>query len=461
MTFLRSQTGLVFLTLGVLLGLIIIRILSPGFVLGTDTFDHPYRQFIAALMGAGFIWLGIVIWLRRIGAPSQNIFYSLVAIGIIARLLFLGSTPIYEDDWNRYLWDGMVTVEGHNPYQYPPDVFFKVKLDAPQHMRDLQALSAGVGNGITTKINNAYLTTIYPPVAMAVFAVAAKIDPANLDVLRLLYFVIEGLGFLLLLKALQAYERASYWALLYWLNPLLIYSIYNVAHMDVILFPIMVGALIAVKTRPFWAGILLGVAGAVKFWPLLLGPVLLRHYRHRPRIFIGAGVLSGIICLLLILPMLLSINANSGLVAYSSEWQRSSFIYPYLKIIFSPIAEVAPRLVVAVVLTALSFYLAFKRNVNRLYLPAALMGLSLTLYLLSPTGYPWYLLWILPFYPFLPLYGVGLLTVMVGLYYIRYAMGERGSYDIYSQFLVPLQFGLPILVIALEMKALHRTRGGL
>jgi len=50
-TFLRSQTGLVFLALGVLLGLIIIRILSPGFVLGTDTFDHPYRQFIAALMG--------------------------------------------------------------------------------------------------------------------------------------------------------------------------------------------------------------------------------------------------------------------------------------------------------------------------------------------------------------------------------------------------------------------------
>jgi len=158
--------------------------------------------------------------------------------------------------------------------------------------------------------------------------------------------------------------------------------------------------------------------------------------------------------------MLLSINANSGLVAYSSEWQRSSFIYPYLKIIFSPIAEVAPRLVVAVVLTALSFYLAFKRNVNRLYLPAALMGLSLTLYLLSPTGYPWYLLWILPFYPFLPLYGVGLLTVMVGLYYIRYAMGERGSYDIYSQFLVPLQFGLPILVIALEMKALRIKAAG-
>ena len=77
-----------------------------------------------------------------------------------------------------------------------------------------------------------------------------------------------------------------------------------------------------------------------------------------------------------------------------------------------------------------------------------MMLIPLCLFIISPTGYPWYIIWFLPFLPFLPLYGAGLLTLTVALYYLRYAMSERDSYEIYSNVLVPLQFGLPILVLS-------------
>ena len=70
---------------------------------------------------------------------------------------------------------------------------------------------------------------------------------------------------------------------------------------------------------------------------------------------------------------------------------------------------------------------------------------------LSPTGYPWYLYWILIFLPFVPSYGLTLLSALVALYYVRYGMGERELYHIYENVLVPLQFGIPLLVISYEL----------
>ncbi len=438
------------LAIAIAVGLLVIRWLSVGFVLGTDTFEHPYIEFVVALMGAGLFWLGLVACFRRYGLPSETVFFILFGIGLFGRIIFLGSTPIYEDDWNRYLWDGMVTAEGYNPYEYPPDVFLRVSPQAPQDIRDLQALSAGPGQGITTRINNPWLTTIYPPIAMAVFTVSSVIVPANLDALRILYLVIDGIGLFLLIKALQAFGRHPYWSLLYWLNPLIIYSVYNVAHMDIIMFPFLMASLVVIKTRPYWSAIFIGLAGAVKFWPLLLAPVLLRHYRSRPLIYVTAGALSGLVCLVLVLPMLLSLHENSGLVAYSNSWVRSSFIYPYLNSLLSVFGEQAARIVIAVFLAGLSFYLSLKPRIDVENVPALLMCLSLCLYLISPTGYPWYLLWVMPFFAFLPLYGLGLLTLMVGLYYVRYALAEREIYDVYTNILVPIQFGIPMIVLGFE-----------
>jgi len=327
----KSSTAIIF-GVAVLIGaaFLFVRVISIKFVLGTDTFSHPYKSFVAGLIIAGVAWILLIPLFKRLPHLTKGAFWGLVVFGVMFRVLFIGSTPIYEDDWNRYLWDGAVTIEGHNPYKHPPEVTFIVRQDAPQDIKDLQALSGRHG-GFTTRINNPHLTTIYPPVAMAVFVVSAKIKPFDLNVLRGVYIVIDALSLWLLIKALSLYGRNTFWALLYWLNPMLIYSVYNAAHMDIILVPFLLSALILVKTRPLWAGIALGFAAAVKFWPLILGPALLRHYRTRYVTFVIGGALAGITALFLTLPMLFTLSDNSGLSVYSAEWQRSNFLFGYIE----------------------------------------------------------------------------------------------------------------------------------
>ena len=439
--------------------LLYVRFISVGFVLGTDTFSHPYKSFVAAIILAGLAWMCLIPIFKRWNVSKGKHLWALVFLGIILRALFFESTPIYEDDWNRYLWDGAVTMQGTNPYEYSPEDTFAVKFDAPEGLKELQVLSVENGN-FTTSINNPHLTTIYPPVAMGVFTLAAIIKPFSLDALRGLYLAIELGTLWLLFKTLSAYGREPIWALLYWLNPMLIYSVYNAGHMDILLVPFLIGALYLVKKHPLWASLALGLAAAVKIWPLILGPVLLRGHRKSMPVFMGGGLIMGLTALILLAPMLLSLDENSGLQAYAGGWQRSSFVFGYLESGLSFVGENAghlARLAVAGSLTVLALWLAFKTAADDKVLPTYLMIIPLCLFLLSPTGYPWYVIWFLPFLPFLPLYGAALLTVMVSLYYTRYAMGERDLYDVYTSYVIPLQFGLPIIILLWELYKTRKT----
>jgi len=194
--------------------LIYIRVLAGDFVLGTTTVEHPYIQFSAALIFAGLIALLMIPVLKSSALTKRNLFL-LMGVGLLYRALFMGSVPIYEDDWNRYLWDGLVTVEGSNPYDYSPvEIIEGAQSDNPE-VQDLHRLSNRdlyEGRNITRRINHPRLRTIYPPVAQAVFTIAAYIGPLNLDVLRSVYLLVECLTFFLLIKTLQAYGRDAKWA---------------------------------------------------------------------------------------------------------------------------------------------------------------------------------------------------------------------------------------------------------
>ena len=448
------------------LSLIFIRFLSPQFVLGTTTFDHPYIEFAAALMGAGFIWIGLISLLKRMTLTSLHL-YTLLALALLYRMLFIGSVAIYEDDWNRYLWDGAVITKGINPYSYSPNEVLQANPESNEALKRLN-IFAQRHDYFPKKINHPYLRTIYPPVAQAIFAIAAMIKPLDLDVLRVIFIAIDGLVFFLLIKALTLYGRDPKWALLYAFNPLLIYAGFNVAHMDILLLPFLLLALIWVKDgrAPFKAGLALSCAAAVKLWPLILAPILFRHWRRQPVFYIIIAAFIALSSLVLNLPLLLSIGEQSGLSAYAQQWQRSSFLFPLMTEFISHIATEPARIArifVALSLTGLSLYMGFLRPIKDKTLPLACLILTAVLLFLSPTGYPWYLYWFFIFIPFIPSYGLGLLSVLVGLYYVRYALGERNIYHIYTDYLVPLQFALPLIIIGFEglrfWRRSHRLKG--
>jgi len=76
--------------------------------------------------------------------------------------MFFSSVPVYEDDWNRYLWDGVVITQGHSPYKYSPHEILQNQI--PQETQNLYDISKA-NDHFLRRINNQALTTIYPPIA--------------------------------------------------------------------------------------------------------------------------------------------------------------------------------------------------------------------------------------------------------------------------------------------------------
>ena len=62
------------------------------------------------------------------------------------------------------------------------------------------------------------------------------------------------------------------------------------------------------------------------------------------------------------------------------------------------------------------------------------------LFLLSPTQFPWYFLWMLPFLSILPRPSLLLLTPLLSLYYIRYYFQAKGMVHVHDNGIVWLEF---------------------
>lgn len=446
--------------------LLYVRFISPEFARGTSATDHPYIGFVFALMIAGGIWISFIPLLKRrlVRAAPRRLLLIIFALALTFRALFFGSTPIYEDDWNRYLWDGYVTTQSINPYIYSPDDVLAASPEGAEDLARLSRLSRNNGD-YAALVNSGEFTTIYPPAAMAVFTLAALIDPLNLDVLRVLLWLSEALTLFLMVKALTIFGRSPIWMALYAFNPLVIYAGMNAAHMDVLLLPLLLTCLITIKARPYLAAIALSFAAAVKIWPLLLAPILFRSWLRHPRTYISAAALVAALSFLLLLPLLLALGEASGTTAYASSWQRSTYLFPLIDQAIGLMTghwSTAARLLIAAACIGLSLWLGFKpvlggKSKAELLrgLPVHLLLLTFVFFTLSPTGFPWYLIWLLAFFPFAPYYSVAAFTVLLPLYYVRYVLGTKGIYLIYTDWLVPLQFGVPIGLFMLELTRGH------
>ncbi len=433
--------------------LLAIRAIAYDFRPGTNTFLHPYKLFAGLLIFAGLIWAWFIPILNHLDPKRITTRFLWVCLGVslFYRALFFGSHTIYEDDWNRYLWDGYMVSQGQNPFTYSPN---DILTDRTHPDSEVLREVSTTNDHFLHKINNPHLSTIYPPVAQGAFGIAAAADPFNLDALRMVFLLSEILTLFLLVKTLPLYGRSRHWVLLYAFCPLLIYSGFNAAHMDILLPPLIVGALWAVKKRAFLAGILLVGAAAVKMWPLILAPALFREWRKTPLIYIGVAAFVAALSALAFWPMYQALGDTSGLQAYARGWERSSFIFPHLQnSVFGAVenpAQIA-RYIVAGFVTLVAIAVGFwPGRDSPTSIPARALLVTLTLFFLSPTGFPWYVIWALPFLPFVPLYGVASLCMLVPLYYARYALGEREIYHIYTNWLIPLQFGLPLLILTFE-----------
>src|SRR5437867_8427862 len=93
--------------------------LSHAFVYGQGYRQRPILAFVGLYAGAFVLYLLALRGLPRL--PRQRLDVLLIlGCAMLFRVVLLFSTPIQEDDFYRYLWDGQMVAHGLNPYSVAP-----------------------------------------------------------------------------------------------------------------------------------------------------------------------------------------------------------------------------------------------------------------------------------------------------------------------------------------------------
>lgn len=412
---------------------------SPEFDYAVPLSDKPSLLLAGGLMVAGLLYallIPLAEQTERCGlGQGRSVLAVIVVGGLAMRLTAFGSIPALEDDWYRYLWDGAVTAHGYNPFAVSPD-----DAQGNDHAGGLQTVAEQSGV-IIERINHSDLKTIYPPLAQAVFALAHLIAPWNLEAWRLVCLLAECLTLTLLLLLLARSGRTQVWAALYWWNPIVIKELANTAHMEAVLMPAVVAAvLLAITGRRILATGLLGIAAAVKLWPLILAPIVLRPLWGDSRRLVAAlGLLAILLCAAALPPLLGGLDETSGFRAYATYWQTNSAAFPVIHDVVSWILApcgLSPetvarsaRGVVAAVLLSIVFVLAWPPVRSTRDETWRLTVAVTALLLLSPAQFPWYLVWVLPFACLHPWRGFVAATIFMPLYYVSFHYLAADRYE--------------------------------
>jgi hypothetical protein len=432
--------------------------LSPRFAYGSTALERPVVQLVALGVAAGGIYLALPWVIRATARPVRALPIWIFAIGLLMRLAMLPSTPILEDDFHRYLWDGAVVSRGLNPYTHAPSD--ATSGNAPA---DLVGL-AGEAGSIAERINHPQLRTIYPPVTQAAFALAHRLEPWSLTAWRTTLLASDLLTVALLAALLRALDRSPLWAALYWWNPLVVKELFNSAHTEALLLPFLLGALLlAIRARPVLAAASLALATGVKLWPVLLLPALLKFAPADRRRLRSAGVFVLLVALLALPILQAGLDQSAGFVAYARAWELNDALFRLitwlahhaLVLLGGPEyqANSLARILVAALLVFLSLRLNRESAADGAELCRRSLVVVAVLFLVLPTQFPWYYVWLVPFLAVFPCYSLLLLTALLPLYYLRYYLDARGQVEWFDYGIVWIEYAPVWLLLAYEWRS--------
>jgi len=161
----------------------------------------------------------ILFFPRRLNFRAGSMVILILAV--VCRLPLLSHPS--SDDVNRYLWEGRLLAEGFSPYRHPPQSDHDPVVD---YLRDKT-------DPIWAGINHPRMTAIYPPLTLGGLALLASIAYSPLAWKA----VIGGFDLATLLLILSLLHQRCLnlrWALLYAVNPVILYGFAGQGHLDVI-----------------------------------------------------------------------------------------------------------------------------------------------------------------------------------------------------------------------------------
>ena len=360
-------------------------------------------------------------------------------IAAILRLLFLFRQPELSDDIYRYVFDGLQSLMGHNPYALAP-------ADIVPETEELVQL---VGS-----VNHSHLVTIYPPAAQLIFAMGAALGGGVLG-LKALLVTMDLTTCAMLLRLLSVLGLPPWRAAIYAWHPLPVLEIAASGHIDGACILFLVFTLLLLVSQPLFsfsksrltttrhsggvrskrtvfhlfAGLTFTCAVFVKLIPLVLLPGFLLLLRVSGRVIFFMGFLLG--AAILTLPFLPDVrNILDTLNVYIQTWEFAGFGYRTLRRVTSS-GDVTRYLLASGFILSMTFlYTGLYRNVSKFlrkddkrrcfrtsgldpspenttreaFFPVikTLYTIIIAFLFFTPVLHPWYALYLVCLLPFVP-----------------------------------------------------------
>jgi alpha-1,6-mannosyltransferase len=390
------------------------------------------RNLVAVLLAS--VPFAFAVWLAgtlRLGRASL---LTVLAIAWLMRLAPPFGLIVATTDPHRYLWDGHVLRQGVNPYLYAPLA------------NELTPLRDAV---VYPQIFRPDMRTVYPPLAELWFLVAALVSDGRLLGWKLVLLLNDTVSIWLLMRLLRGAGRPPLWAVAYAWSPLVVTQLFASAHLDGLLVPWLLVALLWAERRPALAGAALAASALVRPLALLCLPALAWRRDGRRALRVAAGFTGAYA--LAWLPFL---TAGSGLweslLTYSRHWQFNGSIFRLLEIAFGhePWVRMLCYIVIAVGCGAVALFPLSLRH--RLLLAPAFY------FAFAPTVYPWYLVPLAALGALAARPWVVVLPVAAILADTVYLQWPEGPWQVPTAF-AWLEYGSLALLLAWEVV---RRRGG-
>ena len=387
--------------------------------------DAHMPEFIGLLLLAGILYvIGVfcVEWFR-LGATALLI---VLASAVLFRVTLQPFRLTPSDDVYRYQWDGRAQRAHLNPYVAFPNSPDLDRLQNPDHPEP---------PGEETP-------TIYPPLSELAFRFIETVPGY-----KLVSTTLDLASAVVLMLLLAAMKQPLHRVLAYAWNPAVLISFAMSGHFDSLaIVTFLVALFFLVTNRSALSMGALALSFLSKFFPVLLLLTFLKRVRLAHVGFFAFLVFA------FYLPFLgAGLHLLDGARNYARDWVNNASLFHLLRFVTG--SRAGAELVAGLIVLATIGYLA-KRRAAPLWSSLVLTGGVL---LLSPTAYPWYFTWSIPFLCFYPSAAWLLMSVTSVLAYtpaIAYGAGEPLKN---SLLMLSLEYGPVYLWLAYYCWAARKT----
>jgi hypothetical protein len=279
------------------------------------------------------------------------------------------------DDIYRYIWEGHLQTQGINPYRLTPDATALIPSRIP----------------IWELINNKSVPAIYPPLIQIVNALLYLLFGTATG-FKLGFILLDGMVMWAIIRLLGQRAENPARVIYYAWNPLVVVEIAGHGHFEALVVGTLLWAAYFASTTKRLSTVFWFAASTLsKFYSLLMLPFFWRRSRSY------YWLLLPVFCLLAYLPYLSAgFTLFTGLQTYGSKWRFNGSLFP---LISNGVHSDTITYKIVIVILALcigTFYLRSADLLRQLYWATG------AVLLLAPSLFPWYLIWIIPFFSFFP-----------------------------------------------------------